>query len=137
MLEKNQSVVVRNFEPADKNFILATWLKGLRYGNDWFGEIESSVYFTVYQKIIDAVITDPRVSVKIACLKDDPDVVLGYSVSSGNRLDWIFVKRLWRNIGIAKSLIPPGITVVSHITTTGRSILRKKKGVFFNPFSLN
>lgn len=137
MQDKTPAVIVRDYVVDDKNFILATWLKGLRYGNDWFGEIEPSVYFTVYQKIIDAVLSDPRVSVKVACLKDDPDVVLGYSVSSGNRLDWVFVKRLWRNIGIAKSLIPPGITIVSHITTTGRSILRKNKGVFFNPFSLN
>lgn len=137
MPEKSDSVVIRNMVSDDKNFILATWLKGLRYGNDWYGEIEPSVYFAVYHQIIEVILADKRVTVKVACLKDDPDVVLGYSVYSGNRLDWLFVKRAWRNIGIAKSLIPKGITIVSHLTATGRSMLRKTKGVFFNPFSLN
>jgi GNAT superfamily N-acetyltransferase len=120
----------------DRNFILATWLKGLRYGNDWFQAIDSNVYFAVYQKVILAILADPRVTVNVACLKDDPEVILGYSVHSGNRLDWLFVKKSWRCIGIGKSLIPEGITLVSHLTSVGRSISRRRNWVF-NPFSIS
>lgn len=137
MLQKNELVTIRDIQPNDRNFILATWLKGLRYGNDWFQEIEPSVYFAVYQRMIEVILNDPRVTVKIACLKEDPEVVLGYSVYSGNRLDWVFVKKAWRGIGIAKSLIPECITVVSHLTNVGKAIMRKRKGVFFNPFAIN
>src|ERR1700744_4453926 len=112
-VQKSDLVTVRDLQDGDRNFILATWLRGLRYGNDWFGAIESEVYFKVYQGVIETILNDPRVTVKIACLKEDPEVVLGYAIYSGNRLDWVFVKKMWRGIGIAKSLIPAAITVVS------------------------
>ncbi len=137
MLQKNDLVTLRDFQPADKNFILSTWLKGLRYGNDWFEAIESKIYFEFYHNVIEIILSRPDTVVKVACLKDDPEVILGYSVYAGNRLDWIFVKKAWRSIGIAKSLVPESITIVSHLTTVGKSILRKRPGVLFNPFSLN
>jgi hypothetical protein len=70
----------------------------------------------------------------VACLKDDADTILGYSVIEGKRLHWVFVKRVWRKIGIGASLVPPFIDSVSHLTEIGKSILEKQKGVIFNPF---
>lgn len=137
MLEKDSLVAIRDIQPADRNFILATWLRGLRFGNDWFQEIEKTVYFTVYQQVVDTIISDSSNTIKVACLKEDPEVILGYSVYAGERLDWVFVKKAWRGIGIAKSLIPSGITTVSHLTKTGKSIMHKSmKGAHFNPFSI-
>lgn len=118
----------------DAAFIFSTWLKGLRFGNDWFGLIDSKVYFRVYHKVIENILSNPNTKVNVACLKEDPKVLLGYSVYTGSTLSWLHVKKAWRNIGLAKDLVPNNITSVSHITSIGRSILKKHPQVIFNPF---
>jgi hypothetical protein len=51
-------------------------------------------------------------------------------------LHWIFVKKAWRNNGLAKSLIPNNITKVTHLTTVGKALLGKLPGAIFDPFDL-
>ncbi len=131
---ESESVVYRDVAAGDAAFIMSTWLKGLRYGNDWFGLIPAKIYFLVYHKVIETILSRPNVKVKVACLKSDPDIILGYSVSEGCRLDWIHVKKAWRSKGIAKALSPKELSTVSHLTNVGRSILSKNKKVCFNPF---
>lgn len=136
MLQKDELVMIRNVIPEDKNFIFATWLKGLRFGNDWYGLIDSKVYFRIYHTVIEALLSRPNISIKVACLKEDHKVILGYSVYSDIRLDWVHVKKSWRGIGLAKDLVPDNITTASHVTDVGRSII-KKKGIIFNPFEFS
>ena len=136
-MNKSDLVAIRDAVDSDRNLILSTWLKGLRYGNDWFEAIDSKIYFDFYHKVIETILARPDTTVKVACLLDDPDVILGYAVYAGNRADWAFVKKEWRSIGIARSLIPQEIQVVSHLTSLGKSILRKHPELKFNPFALN
>jgi len=140
MSAQEQAVVVRDATPGDDNFILATWLRGLRHGNTFFGRIDQTIYFETYHRIIRAVLARPDTSTRVACLKDDQEVILGYAVShpvqGGSALDWIFCKKAWRNIGIAKSLLPDNVTTVTHITALGDAILKKHKDIKFNPFVL-
>lgn len=134
-MDRNQLVATRGFHPDDTNFIFASWLKGLRYGNEWFNLIEADTYYANYHKIIEVILETPGVAVTVSCLKEDPSVILGYSVHSTTCLHWVFVKKAWRGIGIAKSLVPPTVTTVSHITDAGRGILKKHPEVSFNPFT--
>lgn len=133
-MNKTDLIATRDATPADSGFIFATWLRGLRYGNSWFELIESVVYFKVYHDFIESILNRPTTVIKIACLKDDPEVILGYSVYSGTSLHWVFVKKAWRSIGIARSLVPTNTTTVTHMTNVGLSILKKHKNVIFNPF---
>jgi hypothetical protein len=128
------SYTIRSPTAEDCPFIFATWLRGLRYGNELFGLIESDIYFEKYHEIIQKILTSPGVQVSIACLKDQPDVILGYSVFTGNRLHWVHVKSAWRNIGIARELVPSNTKLVSHVTKVGASILKAHPSVRFNPF---
>lgn len=123
--------------PEDEAFIYATWLRGLRYGNDTFKHIDAEAYFTIYQQVIKAVLASPRTKVNIACLKEDPSVILGYSVTSPGRLDWVHVKSAWRRIGIMSALITEMPETVTHVTKLGLTILKKYPNVKFNPFGLN
>ncbi len=83
---------------------------------------------------MEAILDDFETTVKVAHLRDDPDVILGYAVYKNNRLDWVHVKKSWRNIGLANDLLPKDFSTVSHISTVGLAILRKTPGVRFNPF---
>lgn len=129
--------VVRDAKPGDLPFILSTWLKGLRFGCSLFGEIPPKIYFDQYQKIISGLLQHPSIETKVACLPDDEDVILGYSVQSkdGTKISWVFVKSAWRGMGIAKALVPPTVVSASHYTKTGLSLLRKR-GMVFDPFNI-
>lgn len=136
-VNKSDLVSIRDVLPGDKNFILATWLRGLRYGNDWFEAIDTEAYYKVYHAVIETLLSLPTTLVRVACLKDDAEVILGYCISSGVRLDWVFVKGAWRGIGIAKILVPAEISIVSHLTVAGKALLRKRPDIKFNPFALS
>lgn len=121
---------IRPFTETDRSFIFSTWLLGLYHGNDWFGEIDKDVYFKQYQQVIDALLK--KSEVRVACLPDEPDVVLGYVAYTGNTLHWVFVKKAWRKLGIATALVPENVQVVSHLTKVGKSL--RKPTWSFNPF---
>lgn len=133
-VSRKDLIVIRDGVDDDKNFILLTWRKGLRYGNDWFELIEKSAYDVNYTKAINHILDLVLTEVKIACLKDSPDVILGYSVYTSNKLHYAFTRRAWRNIGIFKSLVPKNVDTVTHVTDAGRAILKKYPSIKFNPF---
>lgn len=129
---------VRDYKIEDKSFILATFLRGLYYGNEFFNIIPKDIFMDNYKRVAEALIDNPRNVVKIACLKEDPDVILGYSILSGDyqTIHWIFVKKLWRNKGISKILLPQFPIAITHFTTLGLGLLPKFKECVFDPFRL-
>lgn len=137
-MKSSDLLATRDYIPTDKNFILATWLRGLKYGNDWYNLIPAQIYFKVYQTALMRVLDSDKVIIKISCLKDDPDVILGYAVLDRNQeiLHWAFTKSAWRNIGVMKSLVPTSTKIVTHVTKVGLSLMKKYPEVIFNPFLL-
>lgn len=131
-------VVHREYRETDKNFILATWLRGLYYGEPWYQQIPKEVFMTSYHAHLESLMSRPDTYIRIACLEDEPDVILGYAVfiETGDTvaLSWVFVKSPFRKIGIAKGLLPINISAVTHLTRVGASLLNKLPGIVFNPF---
>lgn len=129
---------VRDAKPSDANFILATFLNGVYYGDTYFSEVPKPIFMENYKKIAIKLLTSPTTTIKIACLPEDQDVILGYSILSADysTIHWCFVKSKWRNKGIGKSLVPSFPTTVTHLSGTGRQLLNKFKDVIFNPFAI-
>jgi hypothetical protein len=99
---------------------------------------------TNYHAALERLLSGP-VTIKVACLREEPNIILGYSVTRklavGTQvvgvLDWVFVKSAWRKIGIAKLLVPQDVEACSHLTKSGLAIMRQKKpSMVFNPFIL-
>lgn len=128
-------VELRSGTEEDLSFVLATWLKGLKYGNRIYKLVEDRVYYIVYHQVLERLLKKPTIKITVACLKEDPSVILGYSVSEGPNLHWIFVKKSWRNIGVGTLLFPIETTTVTHITDSCIPVL-SSKGLIFNPFLL-
>ncbi len=130
---------MRDYKPEDKNFILATFLRGLYYGDSWFSQIPKDIFMANYKYIAEKLIEDNNTVIKVACLTDDPDVILGYSIlgASYQTVHWVYVKANWRKKGIGKSLVPTNLAVATHLSELGRELLTKYKGAIFNPFALN
>lgn len=128
--------VIREFKEEDRKFILATFLKGLYHGDSWFSLIPHDIFMENYKPALTALLSKPTTSVQVACLKDDEDIILGYSILGDNftTLHWVFVKAAWRNGGIARALTPRYPTKVTHLTALGKSLMSKFSGTVFNPF---
>jgi len=136
-MNKEELVSTRGYLPEDRNFILSTFLRGLYYGGSVFSDMPKALFMNSYHPIVERILDANVLAIRVSCLKDDPSVILGYSVlnQSATTLHWVFVKKAWRSIGIAKSLVPSTISTVSHLTKPGKSII-VAKGLIFNPFSI-
>jgi hypothetical protein len=124
------TIQIRDLREEDLPLIYSTWLLGLYHGCEWFGRIKKDSFFRNYKAFLEKRLLSCQV--KVASLTEDPDVILGYVCYRENVLDWIFVKKAWRKMGIAKMLLPQGVTKVTHLTKVGRSI--KPKEWDFDPF---
>ena len=118
-----------------QNVVLARWLRTLRFGNEYFKLIDKNVYFTTYNEYIKSILVRPTVSIKLAVLTEDPDVVLGWSVSEGKTLHYVHVQKDQRSQGIGLSLIPTDTDTFTHLTKAGALLWTSKfPAAIFNPF---
>lgn len=124
-------IQIRDYNPSsDEGFVYKHWMKGNYHDNDWFSLIHPQVYHKNYHKVLEYLI--PRSKIRCACLVDDGDVNIGFSVIEGHKLHWIYVKPSWRRNGIAKKLLVPEIRTVTHLTRFAKII--KPHNWRFNPF---
>ncbi len=129
---------VRDVKDSDKSFILATFLRGLYYGDSWFNRIPKEIFMDNYKLVAQALVNGDRVIIKIACLKEDPDVILGYSMLSADyqTIHWVYVKSAFRLRGIGRTLLPERPVAVSHLSDLGVTLLNKYPETIFNPFTI-
>lgn len=120
-----------------RNLIYTSYLKSLRFGNDWFKDIESDRYYQVYHSIIEGLLARPTTELRIALLNEDQDICLGWSLCEETTLHYVFVKGDIdaRYHGIGRDLIPTPIHKITHLTRIGRELWKKKlPGAVFDPF---
>lgn len=127
---------IRPAKDTDINFIMATWLRGLYYGDSWFSSIPKHIFMSNYKKLAKNLIESKYIDVHVACLPDDLDTIIGYSVVTKNSeaVVWVFVKTAFRRLGVAKSLIPKEPKYVTHLTALGKTLMSKLPRTEFNPF---
>lgn len=120
-----------------KPMVYSRWLRSLRYGNNLFKKISSNEYYKSYHAYIDKLMEKPDSLVRLAVLSDDHDVVLGFSVSREDVLDYIHVHSDYRRVGIARSLLSKRITTFTHLTSFAITVWQGKdskyKHLKFNP----
>ncbi len=120
------------------NMILSKWMRSLRFGNELFEKVPSEEYFKNYEPFVKMLMSKPGSTVRLAVLKDDRDVALGFSVCREDVCDYVHVHKDYRRQGLSKLLVPPDITTMSHYTKTIGHIWqgnKKYKHLRFNPFA--
>lgn len=147
-MNKKDLITYRPAQPSDMAFIYRSILMGTYHGNrpakgklpdprcpiDFFSSIDQDTFMREYHGFLEAMFARPGTDIKIACLVEDNDVILGFSICLGSTLNFVFVKPDWRRTGIATDLVPKEITSVSGFTRVG-DIIRRRKGWTFNPWS--
>jgi ribosomal protein S18 acetylase RimI-like enzyme len=132
------SVKASELPEAYRPLIYSKWLRSLRFGNELFKKVDSDEYYANYQKYLENLMAKPDSLVRLAVLTDDKDVVLGFSVSREDVLDYVHVHTDHRRQGIGKAVLPKHFTTFTHLTFTATGIWRKNmkyRQLKFNPFA--
>lgn len=130
------NIAIRDALQEDINFIYATWLRSYRSGSSIGRQARNTVYYREYNKVIDHLLNSS--TIKVACLDDDPLIILGYAVFDRDNIHYIFVKEAFRRLGIARRLVESSLILpetCTHTTFIADKIIDKFK-IEFNPFKL-
>jgi hypothetical protein len=126
MSELKDLITIRNYIPEfDKNFIFSTWKKSIYFGNKYLRDIPEDHFFEKFELLIKSILDKPEMTIKVACLKEDISVILGYSVYESELFHFIFIKLMWRGLGISKLLLPESIQAVTQMNHCGETLKQK------------
>ena len=121
------TVVIRSFNPPqDEAFLYASWRNALWYAEDRDDSLSEKFYRVATQEI-RKLIDRPNVKIRIACMSDNADHIVGFAVFEDKHLHWIYVKSDYRNSGIGKLLSSGFETVAPPLTKFGRAIVNNKE----------
>lgn len=119
------AVVTRAYDDLDAPCLFSTWRNNL-----WFDiqrdENHADQFYKAANRHIKYILGEPDTKVRIACLKEDPDIILGYSVINKTNLEWVYVKEDYRNKGIATLLTKQAKTISIPATRLGEKIAKQK-----------
>jgi hypothetical protein len=114
--EEVSKIIIRPYNPdTDSGILYSTWRNAIWY-DEKRDEQEAGAFYTLASQQIKKLLSRPEVTVKIACAQDEPDFIAGYSVMSGNHIEWVYVKINFRKKGIAE-LLTRGFSSVSQPST--------------------
>lgn len=126
------TVVFRPFNgdnDMEEGFVYSTWRNALFFDTPSNRDLPRASAEKLHGKlthIIKNILRHPDVHVKMACLKENPIHLIGYSVMLSDHLTWVYVKVDYRDLGIGKLLTNGFKTVSSPLTKKGREIVEKK-----------
>lgn len=92
---------IRTTKPEDYNFILSSWLQS--YAKS-LHHTPNSIVYDNHRPLIETCLKDPRVETLVAT-SDDSDQILGYLCHQGTRMHYIYVKHVFRRMGVAKAIV--------------------------------
>lgn len=123
---KIASVILRKYEEGrDAALVYSTWRNSLWYDKK-LEQARADAFYRFMNKKIKKILSNPKTEVKVACLSDDPDLIIGYSVMTGSIIEWVYVKKDYRTKGVGR-LLTKGFTLVAFPETRiGSSIVKLK-----------
>lgn len=125
-------VEIREYLPGDKEFIIATFLNSLYYGGSIYSNSEKQDFMKFYHPVAEFLVDKRSGNIKVACLKEDKDVIVGYCLFTPKAIHWVYVKPGWRRMGIAKALAPEDVVAFTHFSKDGL-VISEKKGWTYHP----
>ncbi len=128
-------VSVRVGTPEDLNFVFATWLRNYRHGSQFAKKISNDVFYRWHHKVIERII-ERGAQIRIVHPAGDPGTILGYSCielfEERPLVHFIYIKKAWRGMGLAKKLIWETEGYFSHMTD--HLDLNRHPSFHYNPY---
>lgn len=93
-------ILLRQADESDLSFIYSSWLKSYKNTQK---HVDTDIYFKGQHKLIEKILNVSNVI--IVCPEDDTETIIGYIVYRDDKLHWIYVKSVYRNLGMARILL--------------------------------
>lgn len=124
----------------DRDFILATWLRGYRHGSSFARRIRDGIFYRHHHPIATALLS--RSNVLVAHDPEAPAVIYGYLVWEPGAVHWSYVKEDFRRYGIATALLYAsslpknlkGIEITHGSDSWWAHVQRKYPEAVYNPY---
>lgn len=134
-------VTLRPMREEDRNYVFSSWLDCFFLESSSTRHILKSVFYPEYQKVIERILESPRTEVTIANLGDDPMLILGFLVHAEPLIHFCYVRKRFRRLGIAKTMIqalksPTDTLVYTHRTFGLDPLLPKLQPMTYNPYRI-
>lgn len=129
---------LRNACERDIPFIYSTWASSYRYGSPLGKSCRNKIFFPYFNRVIDWILMRDQCKIRVACSKEDANIIFGYIVFEPNIIHYAFTSELLRRFGIFNSLLreikdPMYFTLKTFSIT---EIIKKYPDLIFNPFLL-
>lgn len=139
MTQSDLQWAIRPASGSDLNFLYSTWLNSYRCDSKIGKSTKKSVYFGEYYSVVDSILE--KAKTLIACLSEEPNVIVGFLVFEPQVLHYCFTKESFRGLGVARSLYDrafggAGALFHTHKTRQAEPILEKLPALTYNPFLL-
>ncbi len=121
------SIIVREARPNDTAFIIDAWKRSYE-GAPAVRGADRDHYRHEMTKAIRRLCD--RCVVRIACDSSDEDTIVGFAAFTGGELHYIYVKKDFRGMGIARTLLV-GLPIQTYTFST--PVARPHKGWAFTP----
>lgn len=126
----------------DEGFIYSTWLNHYKHSSKFASRIKFDLYYSKHHSIIERILAR-KAKVLIAYPLDEPDIIIGWACYEGANdrplLHFIFVKRAFRQMGVASRLLK-GLDLnnlaFTHLTHDGELLLKKYPYFQYDPYAL-
>lgn len=139
-----EDIILRDGLPSDRNFIYKTILQHYRHASPHTKDIPDNVFYDCHHLLISKVMRQSGNIVRVAALKDDPEVLFGFLWGNVDpeTIHYVYVKKAFRRMGMAKMLYKSLFSMaddvyITHWTKEVNQLYDKHEGLVFNPYLLH
>lgn len=113
------SIDFRPPTPTDENFILSSWLESYRR-SPWSGVLPDTAFYDSHRTHLQSIVSRPATSILCCYAPSEapPNDLFGWVCWEGGTLHYIYIKHLYRKMGVAKALLArTGLDPAKVVTT--------------------
>lgn len=109
---------------SDHAFLYSTWRNALWYSEKREQKLADQFYKEASERI-SSLLKLRNIKIRMACLNEDPDMLLGWAVMQDDHLYFAYVKIDYRRKGIGNLLVRGFTTFSPPETKIGKSLAEK------------
>lgn len=139
-LDMSAQPMIRPYAPGDESFVYSSWLKSYWDGYAaYISAMSPQTYWVEQRRLIARLFALPNTVVTVLASSTEPDVIVGWVMTNGQTVHYLYVKDAFRQMGLARSLLAavdlaPSALTYSHTTKRAEAILKKHRLATYNPW---
>lgn len=138
-MSENSPLLVRRADADDAAFVFSYWLRDYYERSAFAKGMSKDLFMRFHHLLLERVIA--RSTIWLAVDIVDPTVIFGFICTEGDTLHYLYTKRRFRGLGIARRLLAEagmaeGPKTFTHLTDTMVGLRRKWPLAEYNPYAV-